>query len=63
MKLNDLQKAYDDRFDLITRLLQYIKYAEFNHLDVEFMDSFLQEYLVDQNIGMSINHAAREWDL
>lgn len=63
MKLNELQKAYDDRFDLITRLLQYIEYAKANHLDVEFMDSFLQEYLVDQNIGMSIRHAAREWDL
>ena len=63
MKLNELQKAYDDRFDEIQHLLAYIKHAERNSLDIEFLDSFLQEFQASGKIRLSAVHAAREWDL
>lgn len=63
MKLSEIQKAYDDRFEEIQHLLRYIKHAEHNFLDVEFLDSFLQEFQASGKIQLSAVHAAREWDL
>ena len=63
MRLNDIQKQYDDRFEQIQFLLNYIKWAETNHLDIEFLDSFLQEFHHTGNILPAIKTAAREWDL
>jgi hypothetical protein len=64
MGLNKLQEVYDKRFEDIQYLLNYIEWAKTNHLDIEFLDSFLDEYVANGNdIMLAIKHSAREWDL
>lgn len=56
-------KRYDDHYTNIRFLLNYLDLAKESGLDVEFMDTFLQDYEQTKNITASALHAAREWDL
>ena len=63
MTLKQQIEEYDKHFAEINHLIMHIQLARLQHLDIEFLDTFLQDYLQTQNITQSINHALREWDL
>lgn len=56
-------QEFDQRFKSIAVLLDYIKRAQREHLDIEFVDSFLEDYRSTGDVLLSAAHAAREWDL
>lgn len=61
--MESIAKRYDDHYTNIRFLLNYLELAQAEQLDVEFMDTFLQDYETTKNITASAWHAAREWDL
>lgn len=56
-------QEYDQRFKELGAVLRALRQAEREYLDVEWLDTFLQEYVRTLDIPASIAHAAREWDL
>lgn len=56
-------KLYDERFTEVKHLLKLLDLAKHEHLDVEFLDTFLEDYLETHDVMLSLGHAMREWDI
>lgn len=56
-------EAYDRRFQDLRSVVDALKYAKDNALDVEWLESFLYSYVQDQDAISAIHYANREWDL
>ena len=63
MKSNYISQQIDERFLECKYFLARLKIAQEECLDVEFLDSFFQDYLHTKSITQSTDHASREWDL
>lgn len=62
-KMTELAKQIDDHFEALQHVISYLHYAESEYLGGEFLDSFLQDYLQNQDVMSALHHARREWDL
>jgi hypothetical protein len=60
---NPQAQAFDERFKEVKHLLALLDLAKHEHLDVEFLDTFLEDYLHTHSIVESIGHSIREWDI
>lgn len=58
-RIERIDQWYADLRDVIYA----IQWAKQNHLETEWLDSFLEEYTNTQDPKLSIYHANREWDL
>ena len=53
----------DNWFSQMQDVIEALEHARENMLDVEWLDSFLEDYVHTQDPAKSIQHANREWDL
>ena len=61
--MSNTKDLYDQEFEQVKHLLNLLDLAKHEHLDVEFLHSFLGDYLHTQDIMQSLSYAMREWDL
>ena len=61
--IKDRLGEYNKYFEDLNALLVSIKWAKDNHLDAEWLGSFLEDYIQTKDIRTSIQHADREWDI
>lgn len=52
-----------ERYASIEHFLKYLDWAKENGVEIEFMNSFLQDYSYNSNINQAVWFAVCEWDL
>ncbi len=56
-------EAFDKKFAQLQTVVNALDWARKHDLDLEWLDSFLENRSQGYNIPDSIQHANREWDL
>ena len=56
-------KAFDRTFAQLQQVVNALDWARKNDLDLEWLQSFLDDYCESNNLPAAIEHANREWDL
>lgn len=56
-------EAFDKKFAQLQQVVNALDWARRQDLDLEWLQSFLDDYCESNNIPAAIEYANREWDL
>ena len=63
MHMTNQAQQIDNTFQQLQQVVNALDWARKHDLDLEWLQSFLDDYCESNNLPAAVQHANREWDL